>query len=126
MNSRIDQSSSIGLALEGRVAMIARSTRKGIVAVLIATVVLLCLGDLIELGVPRGDHPPCASHLCDEHTGCGTVPAKPVAAPTATLVACLVVAPPAVIRSLSYPVALLPPRDRQVAPLAPRSPPPSA
>ena len=92
------------------------------VAILIAALALLCLGDLVEAAVPSTQGAPCGSRLCDE-TGCGTGAAKPVATPVATLVARVVVAPAAAIASLADTIAPQPLRDRQVTPLAPRSPP---
>ena len=92
------------------------------VAVLIAALALLCLGDLVEAAVPSTQGAPCGNRLCNE-TGCGPAPAQPVATPVAAFVARVVIAPPAAIASLAEAGAAAPLRDRQVTPLAPRSPP---
>ncbi len=98
--------------------MTCRSVTTTIIAVLIAALALLCLGDLVEAAVPSAEGAPCGSRLCDE-TGCGTVAATPVATPVARVV----IAPPAALASLADTVVPQPRRDRQVTPLAPRSPP---
>jgi hypothetical protein len=99
------------------------ATTTTMVAVLIAALALLCLGGLVEAAAPTMDATPCASWLCDEQTGCRPAPAKPLALSGAALVVPLMLAPPAATASLPD-VAVRPPlRDRQVTPLAPRSPP---
>ena len=95
-----------------------------IVALLVAALALLCLGDLVEAAAPSTDGAPCASRLCDEQTGCGTAPAKSaVLLPTAALVAPGAPVPPAPTASAVGAVAQPVLHDRQVTPLAPRSPP---
>lgn len=92
-------------------------------AVLVAALALLCLGDLVEAAAPGTGATSCASRLCDEQTGCGTALAKPLVLPLVALVTPLVLAPP--VATASSPDAPGKQRlhDRQVSPLAPRSPP---
>ena len=103
--------------------MAARFVTTTVVALLIAALALFCLGDMVHAALPSDESTECAGRVCDEQSGCGTTPAKPVMLPVAALVAPVVVTVPAAPTLLSRAAERPAVRDRQVLPLAPRSPP---
>jgi hypothetical protein len=103
--------------------MAARFVTITVVALLIAALALLCLGDVVQAALPNDESTECASRVCDLQNGCETTPAKPVMLPVAALVAPVVVTVPATPTLVSRAAERPAVRDRQVPPLAPRSPP---
>src|SRR3989442_15279767 len=106
-----------------RPGMAARFVTTTVVALLIAALTLLCLGDMVQAVLANDESTECAGRVCDEQSGCGTTPAKPVMLPVAALVAPAVVTVPAAPAPVSRAAERPAVRDPQVLPLAPRSPP---
>jgi hypothetical protein len=92
-------------------------------ALLVTALLLLCLGDLVEAAAPAMDGAPCATRLCSEQTGCGTALAKPALLPVTTHATPIILLPPATTSTPADFLAPAAPRDRQIVPQAPRSPP---
>jgi hypothetical protein len=103
--------------------MAARFVTTTVVALLIVALALLCLGDIVQAAMPNHETTECASRVCDLQNGCGTTPARPVMLPVAAIVAPVVVTVPAAPTLVSRAAERPAVRDRQVLPLAPRSPP---
>jgi hypothetical protein len=99
--------------------------KKAAVSVLIAALMLFCVGDVVHAFMPgSGQSAGCDGAFCNDRAGCGTVATFTPSAPP--------------IVSLETPVAIAPPRDlvshvprvewfffdlRAAVPFAPRSPP---
>ena len=105
--------------------MVMAAAKKTVVSVVIAALALFCLGDVVHAVVPEtAENAGCESRFCDEPGGCGTgATVQPPTSQVAMLVVSVVVTPPLkVVQSHSTMEPAL--SDlRQVAPLAPRSPP---
>jgi len=103
--------------------MTAWSRAKHLALLVIAVLLLACVGDLAHAAMPDQEPMRCSTLLCDGQTGCSTEPTSTAVLPTASLIGVVVVAPP-----VSLPMALAISSSpvfpsRQFAPLAPRSPP---
>src|SRR2546426_1580121 len=107
-----------------RPRMAARFVTTTVVALLIPALTLLCLGDVVKAALPNAlpneESTECASRVCDDQSGCGTTPARPVMLPAAALVAPVVVTVPAAPTLVSRAAERPAVRDRQVLPPAPR------
>ena len=103
--------------------MATRFVTISVLALLIPALGLLCLGDVVQAALANDESTECASRVCDDQSGCGTTPARPVMLPAAALVAPVVVTVPAAPTLVSRAAERPAVRDRQVLPPAPRSPP---
>jgi hypothetical protein len=103
--------------------MTTRAVRPLLVTLVLAALAMFCLSDLAQATAPTTESGECASRLCDDVGGCGTTPSKPVAPVVTAVVAPVVVASPALSSVLAFAPEPLARSDRQVVPLAPRSPP---
>lgn len=94
-----------------------------LVALLLASLAMFCLGDLARAAAPSAEQMNCVSLLCDEASGCGTTVTKLVAPPVGAVAALVVLATPA--PTTTPLLAAEPPASpgRQVVPVGPRSPP---
>jgi hypothetical protein len=106
--------------------MAVSAAKKTMVSVMIAALMLFCLGDLVHAVAPdTGEKAGCESRFCDGHGECGTAGAvmQPTTVPMAMLIALVVVTPPQEAVP-SHRMAESSLSDlRSVAPFAPRSPP---
>ena len=98
------------------------SSRTLLVALLLGSLTVFCLGELVQAAAPSAERMDCASLLCDEQ-GCEMTTTKHVAPPVGAFVTPLLVTSPA---PPTMPLAVAPPSTPlgcQVVPRAPRSPP---
>ncbi|MBI4592978.1 MAG: hypothetical protein HY728_02075 [Candidatus Rokubacteria bacterium] len=101
---------------------------KTVAAILVAAFAALCLGDIAQAAMAGSQNHDCAGRVCDEQAACSAAtPAQALSAshalPVGTLPALdgLVTLKPAAVIA-AFPRSEVAP-DRQVVPLAPRSPP---
>src|SRR5437667_12666547 len=103
-------------------------TTKAIAAMLIALVAVVCLAAVAEAAITGAEMPDCSDRVCDEHLACGASTQASTLPASQTLRV-------AILPTVEVPATPAPRTDvvavglvdvtlhRQVAPLAPRSPP---
>jgi hypothetical protein len=101
---------------------------KTFAALLVAVALAVCVVDIVQAAMPGGEMPDCAGRVCDMQFACGastqaqalqTSPTVPAA--ILPVVETLAVPTQASDSAAAAPLDVGP--DRQIAPLAPRSPP---